>query len=276
MRVPWSDPRLIFPLVAGAIALGLVVHVKPPITPQEPVVAVYNYIQQLPKGSVVLLAVDFDPQALAELRPIAEAVLRHCLRQELHVVGMTFGVLGAPLGYDIFRKVTSEPEFRGKQVGVDYVYLGFKPGDMTQIITNMGENLLTAFPQDYQNRPTATMPLFQQVKSLKDVKYIIDLAAGGTPDTWIPFGSDKYKIPLAVGCTAVMGPDLYVRLNAHQINGLIAGLRGAADYETLLGTPGLGIGGMFAQSLIHLLIVAFVIASNVAFLWRGRRRKQRG
>jgi hypothetical protein len=276
MRVPWSDPRVIFPLVAGAIALGLLVHVKQPIEPQESVVAVHDYIQQLPKGSAVLLAVDFDPQAMAELRPMTEAIIEQCLDQDLHVVGMTFWPLGAQLGYDMFKTVADEPRFRDKEAGRDYVYLGYKPGDLSQVITNMGENLLTTFPQDYRNRPTGTMPIFRDVKSLRNVKYIIDLAAGSTPDAWIIFGGDKYNVPMAVGCTAISGPDLYVRLKNHQINGLVAGLRGAADYETLLQKAGLGVGGMFAQSLIHVMIVLFVIAGNVAFFVGKRRQRRRG
>ncbi len=275
MRVPWRDARLIFPFVAAAIAFGLIVPVKQPIIPQKPVKDVYDFIQKLPAGSAVLLAVDFDPQALAELRPITEAVMAHCLRQNLQVIGMTFWPQGAPLGNDIFRKVLQEPGFQDKQSGVDYVYLGYKPGDPAQIITNMGENMTAAFPQDYQNQPTATMPIFQHVKSLRNVSYIVDLAAGSTPETWIPYGTDKYKIPFAVGCTAIIGPDMYVRLNAHQINGLVAGLRGAADYEKLLDKPGAGMGAMFSQSLIHVLIVVFVIAGNVAFFWMGGARKGR-
>jgi hypothetical protein len=276
MRSSWSDPRLIFPLVAGAIAAGLLVRVELPVTPQKPVRSVYDHIQKLPKGSAVLLAMDFDPQAMAELRPITECIIEQCLRQDLHVMGMTFWNIGAPLGYDMFRTVAGRPEFRDKQAGQDYVYLGYRPGDMSQVITNMGENLLTTFPQDYRNRPTGTMPIFRDVKSLRDVEYIVDLAAGSTPDAWIIFGSDKYGIPLGVACTAISGPDLYVRLKNKQINGLVAGLRGAADYETLMGRPGPGVRGMPAQSFAHVMIVLFVIAGNVAFfLGRRRGRQQR-
>jgi len=274
MHVRWSDPRLIFPLVAAALAFGLLKPQTLPIKPQKPVEAVYRFIELLPQGSGVLLALDFDPQSVAELRPITDALMRHCLRRELHVVGMTFNPYGAPLGQDIIQRVARDPEFRGKQDGVDYVYLGYKPGDMVQVITNMGENMQAAFPQDYGNRPTATMPIFRQLKSLKDFNYIVDLSASSTPETWIQFGSDKYHIPMAIGCTAIIGPDMYVRLNAGQINGLVAGLRGAADYETLLGKPGQAVKRMFPQSLIHLLIVAFVIAGNVVFLWMGRRGKE--
>jgi len=272
MRVRWSDPRLVFLLVAAAIAAALLHPVKQPIKPERAVVQVYDFVQRLPAGSAMLLAVDFDPQAKAELVPITKALLRHCLRRNLRVIGMTFWPQGAALGQSIFSVVAHEPESADKKLGTDYVYLGYKPGDMAQVITNMGENLGQTFRQDYENRPTATMPIFQDVASLKDVDYLVDLAAGGTPDAWVLFGADKYKIPMAVGCTAVIGPDMYVRLNAGQINGLIAGLRGAADYEVLLNRPDLGVGGMFAQSIIHVMIIVLVAAGNLAFFWIARRR----
>ena len=276
MQVRWTDPRLVFPLVAAAIVLALLFPVRQPIKPQQAVVQVYDYIERLPKGSAVMLAVDYDPQAKAELVPMTTAVLRHCLRRDLRVIGMTFWPQGTALGQSIFTAVAQEPQFRHKKAGSDYVYLGYKPGDMAQVITNMGENLPNTFRQDYQNRPTTAMPIFQDVKSLKDVDYLLDLAAGSTPDTWVQFGGDKYSVPMAVGCTAVMGPDMYVRLTARQINGLIAGLRGAADYEVLLERPELGVAGMFAQSIIHVMIIVLVVVGNVAFLATRRRKAPEG
>lgn len=270
------DQRWTFALVAVAIAFALFAPVEQPIKPDKPVIRVHDFIEKLPEGSAVMLAVDFDPQAKAELVPITIAILKHCLRQNLRVIGMTFWPEGAALGQQMFSTITEDAEFQDKQVGRDFVYLGYKPGGMPQVITNMGENILGTFPQDYQNRPTTTMPIFQDVKSLKDIDYLIDLAAGGTPDAWIIYGSDKYGVAMAVGCTAVVGPDLYVRLNAGQINGLVAGLRGAADYEALLEEPGLGMGGMFAQSIVHAMIILFVIVGNIAFLRSRRRRIEQG
>jgi len=267
------DLRWVYLLVAAIIAAALLAPVQQPMTPEDAVVRTFEFIESLPPGSTVLLALDFDPQAKAELEPITKALMRHCLGRDLRVIGMTFWWTGAALMQQIFTAVAAE--FPQKQVGRDFVYLGYQPGTMAQVITGMGENIVGIFRQDYQNRPTSTMPLFQEVRSLKDVDYIIDLAAGATPAGWILFGADTYGVPMAVGCTAVTGPDMFVRLDAGQINGLIAGLRGAADYEALLGRPDLGMGGMFAQSIIHAIIIAFVVAGNVLFFVRRRREGAR-
>jgi len=268
-----ADLRWTFLLVAAAICFALLVPVPLPIEPNKAVRAVYEHVEQLPPGSAVLLALDFDPEAKAELEPMTKALLRHCMKRNLRVIAMTFWFRGTAFHKGIFDWLAEQ--FPDKVNGRDFVYLGYQPGGMAQVITGMASNITATFPQDYDNRPTASLPIFEKVRSLKDVAYLVDLAAGFTPSGWILYASDKYRIPLAVGCTAVAGPDMYVRLDAGQINGLIAGLRGAADYEALLKAPGFGIAGMFAQSIVHGMIVLLVVIGNIAF-FRGRRRRTAG
>jgi hypothetical protein len=264
------DVRWLYLLVSAVVVFALLVKVEQPIKPNKAVQGAYDHIERLPPGSAVLIAMDFDPQAKAELEPMAVALLRHCLRRDLKVIGMTFWYTGNAFAYDLFQSVARE--FPDKQSGRDYVYLGYQPAGMAQVITGMGENIVRTFPQEYENRPTAGMPIFSNAPSLKKVSYIVDLAAGDTPGAWIQYGGDKYKVPMAVGCTAVTGPDMYVRLDAGQIDGLIAGMRGAADYETLIQRPDLGAKGMFAQSVIHVMIIVFVAAGNLLFFLRDRAR----
>ena len=263
------DKRWIFLTVAVALIATVYYKFEQPITPSPSVKAVHEDIDNLPAGSAVLIATDFDPQARAELVPITKAVLNHCFEKDLKVLGMTFWPQGGPLGNRLFRTVGSE---YGKEAGTDYVYLGYKPGALAQVITNMGESLTSAFPQDANNQPTANMPIFQDVRSLREVDYMLDMAAGATVEPWVVYGADKYGFPMAAGCTAVQGPDLYVFTNTGQLEGIIAGLRGAADYEVLLGEPGRGVEGMPAQSTIHAIIILFVIAGNAIYFWKRRGR----
>jgi len=266
-----TDRRLLFLAVAAVMVVALIWRVPQSIEPGPTVRSVYEHIEGLPARSVVLLAVDFDPQAKAELQPITEALLHHCFRRDIAVIGMSFWPQGATLGNHIFDSVAAQ--YEGKEPGEDYVYLGYKPGTMAQVITNMGESFKSTFPQDYSNRSTTGMPLLNTARSLRQVDYMIDLAAGATVTAWIIYGRDKYGFEMAAACTAVSGPELYVYLDSKQLNGLVAGLRGAADYEVLLDKPGLGMGGMFAQSVIHVVIVALVIAANVLLFARSFRTR---
>ena len=76
------------------------------------------------------------------------------------------------------------------------------------------------------------------------------------------------------GCTGVMAPGLYPLLRSGQINGLIGGLRGAAEYETLMGQKGRAIAGMDAQSATHLAIIVLVTICNIFYLGAAQQSRQ--
>ena len=102
----------------------------------------------------------------------------------------------------------------------------------------------------------------------------MDLAAGNTPEMWVLFGQEKYKFPLAAGCTAVMAPDLFPFLQSKQLTGLIGGLAGAAEYETLVDHPGSATIGMRPQSVTHLLLILFILLGNLMYFLNRRASAQ--
>jgi len=64
-------------------------------------------------------------------------------------------------------------------------------------------------------------------------------------------------------------------LKTGQIVGIIPGLKGAAEYEKLIDQPGEAVRGMNIQSIVHLLIVIFVLIGNVGFFLSGQYRKKK-
>ena len=237
-----------------------------PIRISSEVRGVYDYIDNLPEGSVFLLSLDFDPASKPELYPQAIAILRHAFHKNLRVVAMTLWVSGTGLADQIVSQTAKEA---GKENGKDYVFLGWSPGG-SAVILNMGQDLYNAFPTDYGNRSTKGLPVLAGVQSLRDVTYAVSLGAGNPGvEAWYVFGKDKYKFELGGGCTGVMAPGLYPLLRSGQINGLIGGLRGAAEYETLIGQKGRAVAGMDAQSATHLAIIVLVTICNIFYFRCG-------
>ena len=70
-------------------------------------------------------------------------------------------------------------------------------------------------------------------------------------------------------------PQFYPFIQSKQIKGFLGGLKGAAEYEKLVGEPSLGTAGMDAQSIAHLIIILFIILSNI-FVFLERRNIQMG
>lgn len=257
------DRRLIFLLISVCTLIPLLYPVGLAIRVSPEVHGVYDYIESLPEGSVFLLSMDFDPASKPELYPQAVALLRHAFKKNLRVIGMTLWVTGTGMADEVITKVARES---GKVSGKDYVFLGWSPGVGSLIIT-MGQDLYKAFPTDYYNQPTKGMPVLKELQNLRDVSYVVSLAAGTAGiETWYVFGKDKYKFELGGGCTGVIAPGLYPLLRSGQINGLVGGLRGAAEYEVLIGQKGRAVAGMDAQSATHFAIIILVLLCNTFYL----------
>ena len=270
-RMLHIDRRIIFLVIGVCTLLPLLYPVGLAIKVSSEVRGVHDYIESLPEGSVFLLSMDYDPASKPELYPQAVALLRQAFRKNLRVIGMTLWLPGTGLADQVMTQVARE---MGKVSGKDYVFLGWSPGAGSLII-NMGQDLYKAFPTDYYNQPTRELAVLKGIQTLRDVNYVVSLAAGTSGiETWYVYGKDKYKFELGGGCTGVIAPGLYQLLRSGQINGLIGGLRGAAEYEVLIGQKGRAVAGMDAQSATHFAIIVLVILCNVFYLLIRTPRKQ--
>ena len=58
--------------------------------------------------------------------------------------------------------------------------------------------------------------------------------------------------------------------------GLLGGMKGAAEYEILMGYEGSAFRGMDIQSLVHFLIIGMVLLGNIGFFLSGRHKRRIG
>ena len=261
--------RIVYVVVALAVILPYVVPIPLKFAPSPWAKKLYDRVEALPEGSVVLFSFDYDPSAMAELYPMSLGLLRHSFRRDLRPIVMTHWPNGVGLCKELLEKTGAEA---GKTSGKDYVFLGYKPG-YSNLVLNMGEDIKAAFDKDYYGKPTEGMAVLEKVKSLRDVPLAVDIAAGATSEMWIAYGRDRFGFDLGIGCTAVIAPDLYPFLDSGQLCGFLGGLRGAADYETLLEKPEDATKGMQAQSLTHMLIIVLIVGANIGYAWRRLTRE---
>jgi len=84
----------------------------------------------------------------------------------------------------------------------------------------------------------------------------------------------RYGVTVVSGNTAIQAILIYPYYNAGQIPGFLGGLKGAAEYESLVERPGLGVKGMDAQSMAHLLMLSFIVIGNIGY-FISRRHEQK-
>jgi len=161
----------------------------------------------------------------------------------------------------------------GKEYGKDYVYLGYKPY-MEVVLLNMGENFRKPFPKDYYGNKLDDLPMMKGVNNYSNLACIVNVNGTSGADFWINYANGRYGAPLALGVTAVMATDYYAFLQSKQIFGLIGGLKGAAEYEKLIGrNKDVANRSMDAVSVAHVFIIIFIIIGNIAFFATGREKR---
>ncbi|MBI4229592.1 MAG: hypothetical protein HY608_02030 [Planctomycetes bacterium] len=269
------DRRWIFLLMA-VVAFLPVLHPFnfPGLRTTPPVEAYFRCIDSLPPRAPFLISCDFDPTAKPELLPVLEATLQHAFRKDLRVVVMNLWPGGIGLVEQALREASARS---GKERGRDFSYLGWKQGNVN-VILGMGQEIETTYPADYYGKKPSEQAVFEGVRVLKDFSLVASLAAGDPGvEAWIVYGRDRPGsggFPLIGAATGVMAANMYPYLQTGQLSGFIGGMKGAAEYEKLVGVSGKASAGMDVQSLTHFTIIGVVILGNLlAFLYRKEGAK---
>ena len=269
-RLANIDRRIVFLTVAIAVILPLFLPLGLPVQVTAPVRQLYDVIEALPEGSVVLISIDYDPSGAPELQPATISIMRHCFRRNLRIMVMGLWAPGVPLGKRALEEVGVE-EY-GREYGKDFVNFGYKPGGSVMLV-NLGRNIHDVCKQDIYGTRVQELPMMENIRDANDIALVISMSMGVPgSDEWIWYYHARYRGNLATAQTAIGAPKYYAYLQTGQLVGLIGGMKGAAEYELLVDKRGLATVGMDSQSIAHLLIIGFVILGNVIF-WMEKRRR---
>jgi hypothetical protein len=267
------DRRVIFVILIAGILLPMVFPLKMPIAVTPEVQSVYDRIEALKAGDTVMMTMEYDPSTLAEMQPMSFNMLRHLFRRGVKVVAVCLFNTGTSQVEQDLKKIADEA---GKKYGEDYVFLGYKPYPAI-VITALGQDFRNPFPSDYYGTRLDEIPVMKGIKNFSSVKLVLSVNATSGVDFWLQYGQSRYRFPLAMGMTAVMASDYYTYVQSGQLVGLIGGLKGAAEYETLMHDDnGNATRIMNIQSVVHCIVVAFIVIGNVAFLMSGGKFRMGG
>jgi hypothetical protein len=263
------DRRYIFLLISLSVVFPLIFKFPLPVAISPETQALYDRVDSIPDGSTIMLTFDYYPSTLAETEPMSIAALKHLWRKNMKIVTMSTVGLGGP---SIAERVmaTMAKEFN-KTYGIDYVNLGYK-ANYTAVLLGLGTSFRAIYPTDFYGTPLDSLPMMQNVDKYGDLKFIYIVSDNGIVDYWVGLANAQFGASMGAGVTAVMAPKFYAYVRAQQLVGLLGGMKGASEYEFLVGSEGMATAGMGAQSMVHLTIIGLIIIGNFAYFW-GRRRR---
>jgi len=262
------DPPWIYLIQVLAITIPLLLPIGLPLgTISSETLGVYNYVNDLPEGSIILQAVNMGPAAAAECEPSLHAILHHNREKGHQVIFYTIQAEGTPYieaaGKAIFGTALSDhPDYGTKIVNIGYIpglesgFAGFAADIFFTNTDAYGNDLETTFFKDLPTR------------SAKDFDLGITYGSGNF--AWIvQYLRDPYGVEVAGGIAAGLAAEAYP-FYPESTAGFLVGLRGGAEYELLIKKPGYAAAGMDAQSLAHLTILIMIIVGNIGY-WYQRR-----
>jgi len=265
-RLNHIDKRIIYTILIVSLVIPLLNPLNIPISVSPNTQSTYDFIDNLAAGSKVLLAVDMAPNSAAETYSSLVAVTEHLIRKECKIYIFSIWETGPMFGQRAV--VDAHPEL---EYGVDVVNLGFLSGGETAT-KYFSEDILAAVPRDYLGNTTSALPMMENVTTAKSFDMIVEFSSG-SPGVreWIRQVITPMGIPFAAATNANVAPEYAVYVQSGQLVGLLPGLRGSAEYETLIERPAAATSKMDAQSIAHLLIIVLIVIGNIGYLMEKRQ-----
>jgi hypothetical protein len=271
------------------------------ITDQERATIAQNH------DRAVLLVFSFDASTMPELYPMVLALLRHCFERDVKVFTLTFFPTAAPI-IDLAINTVKE-SYSDIRSGVHYANFGYKVISLyLPIVLQMGEDVADAIDIDAEGRKISSLPIMTNIKNYNEMNLVIELSGSSAGGYFITYARPRFGVNVAVGVTAVMAADEYPYLQTGQFIGMLAGLKGAAEYEKLVDVfatqqrefsketlrqiirdkqePTITDDerlpyafrqariGMNAQSIAHILIIVFILIGNIGYFIQKYMQKK--
>ncbi len=265
------DRRIIFLAMFIAVIIPLIKPLALPIKVTPNTRDAYNILEKLNPGDKLLLSFDYDPASGPELQPMAKAVITHCFRKDIKIIAIALWPQGPMMAKKAFDSLVSEHEFNGKKYGIDYVNLGVQPSYVA-VVQGMGNSIPDVFPTDFFGNKTTDFEIMKNVKNYRDIAAIFSLTTGSAGiSTYVTIANAQHKTIVTGGCTAISSLEYYPYLQSKQLSGLVEGLKGASEYEQLVGKPGLATSGMDVQSVVHMMLIFFIVLANISQIVTDRK-----
>ena len=277
------DRRIIFIVIGLSVLIPLL---KPewvalPVRPKIHSQIVFDELDKLKAGNKLLLSFEYGPSTKPEIHPMAIALLKHMFAKDIKVYATALWADGNFMSTDAFAEVSEE---FGKEYGIDYVNLGFKPGG-EPVVRGIASDIRTLYDADLKGTSIDDIPMMDGIVNIDNFDFVFSLSAGFPGATeWVQYACDPKNIPMSTGCTSIQVTDIIPYVENEQILGILAGMPGAAEYESLvdnklremgkISKPGKATGMMAAQSIAHVMIVLFIIFGNISYYVTRKKSRE--
>jgi len=266
-----ADKRIFYWILFIGLMVPYISPLGLPVAVTTSTQAYYDKLNSLPAGSNVVLSINSGVSAWGDCLPAMVATVKLLVKNNDKIIVWGMGQVDIDITW---AKIISEVPALGTtyKYGTDYVYFGYLPTQETTIGL-LADNIAGVFSTDKNGTPIANIPLMKNIHNAKDIAAVCTSDTGDVQSYYIKLWKDG---PSAVPCAELgiamnKSGDMPWFLSGEEF-GLVAGSRGGAELEKLVGALGDGTTTMDAINISHLLIVLAIILANIGyFVTRGKK-----
>jgi hypothetical protein len=277
------ERRVIYGVLLVCCAIPFFVDLRLPLKPWKETQAAFDITDSCPKNKVVAICSNWVSGSQGENWPQYQAIVSHCMLR--HIKFIVFCMDPDPAAPQFAEHVNQiEAKKYGRAYGVDWVNLGIARG-APLTMGAIGRNIKNVFTRDqheYATNNPVKLPILQGINSTRDIHIL--WCVDYQPDAnWMVWFDPTGRTPIAFASAGIVTGSWYPFLASGQMKGMMAGLRGAAEYEDLLKEK---YGARYKQEGLrgnrllvplafgHLVIIVFVVLGNIGMVMK--RRAARG
>jgi hypothetical protein len=242
------------------VVIGLIVPIPLPLAVSPEATRFYDAIENAPKDKLVLVSTLWSASTQGENRPQTQVVLKHLMKRRIRFALIAFGdAQSTTLAQELAEEQARIYKY---EYGKDWINLGFRQdiaGTLKGMVRDINETLKT---DSVNRRPLASYPVMAGVRNVDDLSVIAEFSASGNYKSWVGLVVGSTDAAFCYAPTSVMAPELYTYLDSGQIRGMLFGIKGAAEYEQLLGEKGFTTRAITPVSLALVLLFVLIGLGN--------------
>jgi hypothetical protein len=232
---------------------------------------VYDILNGLKEDDAIFIDWAFNPTLQAELLPMAEQVIKQCFDKKIRVFIYYPDISSISLGENLLVQIKKEKKYSYIESGVHFIHLGYLPIGVDMMLFSMYSDFKSTFGKEGK--------IFKGIKTFNDIDYLMSFAGSAHPEYYILL-QRRFGFKMGAGVTAVIGPDFVPYLQTGQLDGMLFGLKGAAELENLRIADGAdkklnskANAGMASLTLSHLVMFLFIGIGNLIYFYERKFKK---
>jgi len=127
------DRRWVYLFLLIVCVISYSIKFEMPIRMVDEVESIYEFVDGLEPDEIILVAIDYDPNSLAELHPMTYAIVEHCWRKRVKVIFTALSTNGPGMADQAIRDISDSLKvdktyngvaYEGREIvsGEDYVF----------------------------------------------------------------------------------------------------------------------------------------------------------